>query len=150
MKIFKTLIVRAVVIGVSLLASSTAFAEVQLTMLNGRVSLIAKDATIRQILTEWARVGQAKIVNLEKLSGAPITIELHDVPESQALDIVLRSLVGCMAAPWPIASRQPLRLRSRRHHAAGGWTASHRSRGGGAADLSATAADQSPAAAGRR
>jgi len=30
----------------------------QLTIQDGRVSLIAKDATVRQILAEWARIGQ--------------------------------------------------------------------------------------------
>ena len=47
-----------------LLAVSTASADVQLTMQNGRVSLVATDATVRQILTEWARVGHTKIVNM--------------------------------------------------------------------------------------
>ena len=48
----------------SLAAVPAARADVQLTMQNGRVSLVAKDATVRQILTEWARVGQTQIVNV--------------------------------------------------------------------------------------
>jgi len=40
-----------------LLPVTTASADVQLTMQNGHVSIVAKDATVRQILTEWARVG---------------------------------------------------------------------------------------------
>ena len=35
-------------------------AEVQLSIRNGRVTIVAKDATVRQILTEWARVGKTK------------------------------------------------------------------------------------------
>src|SRR6266498_1810799 len=93
------------VLGVSvvvwLLAGSTAFADVQVTMHDGRVSVVAKDATLRQILTEWARVGQTKVVNVERIPGAPMTIELRDLPEAQALEILLRSLSGYMAAPRP-------------------------------------------------
>ena len=82
-----------------LAAGSTAFAEVQLTIRNGRVSLVAKDATVRQILTEWARVGQTKIVNVERIPGGPVTLELKNVPEQEALDVLLRSVSGYMVAP---------------------------------------------------
>lgn len=97
---------KTVFIGVAacLLAVSTASAEVQLTMHGGRVSLVAKDATVRQILTEWARVGQTKIVNAERVPGGPITLELIDVPEAQALDVLLRTLSGYIAAPRPVES----------------------------------------------
>ena len=50
---------------------------------------MAKDATVRQILAEWARVGQTKIVNVERIPGGPLTLELNNVPEAQALDILL-------------------------------------------------------------
>jgi len=85
-----------------LFTAATASADVQLTMQNGRVSLVAKDATVRQILTEWARVGDTKIVNIERVPGGPVTIELTNVPEAQALDVVLRSLSGYIAAPRPV------------------------------------------------
>jgi hypothetical protein len=80
-------------------AVSTASADVQLTMENGRVSIVAKDATIRQILTEWARVGHTKIVNVERIPGGPMTIELNNVTESQALEVLLRAMSGYIAAP---------------------------------------------------
>ena len=81
--------------------ASAASADVQLTLQNGRVSLVARDATLRQILAEWARVGQTKIVNAERVPGGPLSIELIDVPEREALDILLRSLSGYVAAPRP-------------------------------------------------
>jgi hypothetical protein len=92
---------RVVLIGaaISLLAGSAAFADVQLTIQNGRVSLVARDATVRQILTEWARIGQTKIVNVERIPGGPVTLELTNVSESEALDVLLRSVSGYMAAP---------------------------------------------------
>ena len=95
---------KMVIIGVVawLLAVSTAFADVQLTMQGGRVSLVAKDATVRQILTEWARVGHTKIVNVERVPGGPVTLELINVPESQALDVLLRALSGYITAPRPV------------------------------------------------
>ncbi len=83
-------------------AVSTASADVQLSMANGRVSIVATDATVRQILTEWARVGQTKIVNVERIPGGPLTLELTDVPEDQALDLLLRSVSGYLAAPRPV------------------------------------------------
>jgi hypothetical protein len=79
--------------------TSPAFADVKLTMKDGMVTLVAKDVTVKQILTEWARVGQTKIVNLEKIPGGPVTLELTNVPEAQALDVLLRSVAGYMAAP---------------------------------------------------
>jgi hypothetical protein len=95
---------KTAIIGVAawLIAVSTAFADVQLTMQGGRVSLVAKDATVRQILTEWARVGHTKIVNMERVPGGPVTLELINVPESQALDVLLRTLSGYITAPRPV------------------------------------------------
>ena len=95
---------KATLIGIAawLAAVSTATADVNLTMQNGRVSLVAKDATVRQILTEWARVGQTKIVNMERVPGGPVTLELTDVPEAQALEVLLRTLSGYITAPRPV------------------------------------------------
>lgn len=81
------------------LVSATASADVKVSIQDGRVSIVAKDATVRQILTEWARVGQTKVVNVEKIPGGPQTIELTNVPESEALDVLLRSVSGFIAAP---------------------------------------------------
>ena len=95
---------KTAILGVAawLLAVSTASADVQLTMHNGRVSLVAKDATVRQILTEWAKVGHTKIVNMERVPGGPISLQLVDVPEGQALEVLLRTLSGYIAAPRPV------------------------------------------------
>jgi hypothetical protein len=82
-----------------LLTASAASADVQVLLNNGRVSIVAKDATVRQILAEWARVGQTKVVNVDRIPGGPLTLELSNVPEGQALDVLLRSVSGYMAAP---------------------------------------------------
>jgi len=80
-------------------AARPASAEVQLTMNAGRVSLSAKNATISQILAEWAKVGQTKIINAERVGGGPMTLELTDVPEVEAIEILLRSAGGYVLAP---------------------------------------------------
>jgi hypothetical protein len=88
------------------LAASTASAEVQLSIGDGRVTLTATNATVRQILAEWARVGQTKVVNAERIPGGPLTLQLTNMPEQEALDILLRSVTGYMAAPrsTPVAN----------------------------------------------
>jgi hypothetical protein len=75
--------------------------NLQLTMQNGRVTIIATDVPLRQILDEWSRVGQTKIVNGDKLAGPPMTLQLVNKSEREALDILLRSAAGYMAAPRP-------------------------------------------------
>src|SRR5262245_60131526 len=98
----------SVIAGFTLLAltavAPSASADVQLSIHDGRVTIIAKDATVRQILTEWARVGHTSIVNVERIPGGPVTLELKDVPELEALDVLLRTLSGFMAAPRTAAA----------------------------------------------
>ncbi len=89
--------VLSILIGFVFAATAAQAAEVQLTIRDGRVWLSAHDATPRQILTEWERVGHTRIVNGERLAGSPVSIELAGVPEQQALDVVLRSASGFMA-----------------------------------------------------
>ena len=52
-----------------------------LAIARGASPLVATNATVGQILTEWARVGQTKIVNVERIPGGPLTLQLTDVPE---------------------------------------------------------------------
>lgn len=89
----------ALALGLALALPASAQAEVRVMMKDGLVTVTANGATVREILAEWARVGQTRIVNAERISGAPITMQLTDVPEAQALDIVLRSVSGYLAAP---------------------------------------------------
>lgn len=66
---------------------------------NGRVTVEATGATVRSILNEWAKNGGTKVVGVERVTGAPVTIKLVNVPEAQALESILRSVAGYMAAP---------------------------------------------------
>ena len=83
----------------SLVPGASARADVQIAMSDGRVTMNAAGATIREILAAWAKVGQTRIVNAERVSGGPVTLHLQDVPEEQALEIILRSVSGYLAAP---------------------------------------------------
>jgi hypothetical protein len=80
--------------------------DLKLSIGNGRVTLIADSVPVRTILQEWARLGQSQIVNGEKVLGGPVTLRLIDVPEAEALDVVLRSASGYLAAPRPVQMAQ--------------------------------------------
>src|SRR6476619_4006688 len=60
--------------------------DLRLEFQDGYVTLKAHDVPVRQILAEWARRGQTKITNGEKVVGTPVTLELTRVPEKQALE----------------------------------------------------------------
>jgi hypothetical protein len=83
-------------------SSTAAAGDLKLSMQGGRVTLIADNVPLRQILQEWARVGQTKIVNADKLNGPVISLQLINAPERDALDILLRSASGYIAAPRPV------------------------------------------------
>lgn len=80
-------------------ASSAAAQTVSLTLRDGRVTLITQNATPAAILAEWARQGQTRVVDAERVTGAPLTLRLENVSEREALDVVLRGAAGYIAAP---------------------------------------------------
>jgi hypothetical protein len=84
-------------------AGTAAAGEVKLAIRGGRVTLVAEQATVRQILDEWARVGGTRIVNADKLTGPPVSLRLENVPETQALETILRAASGFVAAPRRVA-----------------------------------------------
>jgi hypothetical protein len=86
-----------VVVMLALVATPASAGELKLTINNGLVTVIADGVPVSQILSEWARIGQTKIVNGEKVMTL-VNLELIDVPEKKALEIVLRSASGFMAA----------------------------------------------------
>ena len=98
-QLFRCLVITAVV---GAAASPAAAGELKLSLSNGRATLIAQDVPVRQILDEWARVGQTTIVNGDKLTGPALTLQLVDRPEREVLDLILRSASGYIAAQRPI------------------------------------------------
>jgi hypothetical protein len=73
--------VAVVALAASSAAAQTATPGVSLTIRDGKVTLKAEQASLRQILAEWERQGQVRIVGAEKLTGGPVTLTLVDMPE---------------------------------------------------------------------
>lgn len=93
-----------VIVATSVAATTPAAAgELKLSMANGRATLMATDVPVRQILAEWARVGETKVVNGERVLGPNLTLQMVDRPEREVLDAVLRTAAGYVAAPRPAA-----------------------------------------------
>jgi len=92
---------RIIGVGVLVLALSASASAQQLTLEfhDGRVTVDAAGVQVRTILSEWARLGGTTVVGGDKVTGAPLTIRLEDVPEAQALEVILRNVAGYMAAP---------------------------------------------------
>jgi hypothetical protein len=86
---------------------------VSLTIRDGRVTLRAENAALRQILAEWERQGQMKVVGADKLAPQVVTLSLTDMPEKQALEIVMRGVPGYMAIDRATADAPPAPSASR-------------------------------------
>lgn len=92
-------LLRLVIFVVGVAASSaTAAPGVQLSIESGRVWLVTSGATVGQILAEWARVGGTRVINGDRVADGPLTLEMRGVPELQALEVVMRSTGGFIAA----------------------------------------------------
>jgi hypothetical protein len=84
-------------LSVLLCGAGTASAQALALQFNdGRVRLKADNVPASRILAEWARVGGTRIVHGERVPGPPLTLDIVDAPERQALDIVLRDAAGYM------------------------------------------------------
>jgi len=94
----KTFHVLAVVALLAAGATSAAAQGVTLEFQGGKVRLLAQNVSVSQILAEWSRRGRTTIVNGERVPGPPVTLELENVSEQEALDIVLRNVSGYLVA----------------------------------------------------
>ncbi|HUK35337.1 MAG TPA: glycosyltransferase [Vicinamibacterales bacterium] len=77
--------------------------NVSLTIADGRVSLVARDATVRQILAEWARIGGTQIDNVDAAPSGVLDVRLTDVTEDEAVHVLLRG-VNYVAVERPFAN----------------------------------------------
>ena len=73
--------------------------DVRISMERGRVTVIAIDARLADVLAEWSRVGATRFVGAEPLGGEPVTLHLIDAAEADAIRLLLRSAAGYVAAP---------------------------------------------------
>lgn len=88
----------AVSVLASCLVASPATAELRLSFEAGRVTLAAVDVSLRAVLEAWAVEGLTLISNIEQLSAEPVTLELTDVTETEALTTLLSSQLGYVAS----------------------------------------------------
>jgi hypothetical protein len=92
----------------ALLITPSVHADLRFSVRDGRVVIVAKDATVAEILAEWGRLGQTAIVNADQLPSEPVTLELQNVGEADALAVLLRGarayLAQSRAAADPTAS----------------------------------------------
>ncbi|HKT79933.1 MAG TPA: hypothetical protein VJP86_06905 [Vicinamibacterales bacterium] len=78
-------------------AAQAAAANVTVSLRNGLVSIHATQAPLSEIIAEWSRVGGTVFVNTNIVPATPTTLELTDVPEKDALAILLRDTTGYLA-----------------------------------------------------
>ena len=71
---------------------------------DGTVSLQARNVPLRTILQEWARSGRTTFINAERVTGAPMTIELTNVTERDALATLLRGTSGYIIGARPVVT----------------------------------------------
>jgi len=61
---------------------------------NHRVTVTARDMTVSQILDRWSKIGGTVVLNGAAVQSGPVTLQLTDVSERDALDILLRGVGG--------------------------------------------------------
>ena len=104
--------------------------DLELSFSAGRVTVVAADVPLVAILDEWARLGDTRFVAGEGLLARAVSVRLVDVPEREALRVLLRAAGGYIAesrsASQPGVSafeRVLVMTGGRRRAAAGGFLA---------------------------
>jgi len=64
----------------------------------GLVDLSAHAVTVAQILARWSEVGGTMVVNGDQIQSGPMSLDLVDVPEREALSVILRGVPGYLLA----------------------------------------------------
>ena len=75
--------------------------EIRLSMDGGRVTVIATDVRLADVLAEWSRIGAMRFVGGEAIGEEAITMHVVDVTEEEAIRLLLRAAAGFVAAPRP-------------------------------------------------
>jgi hypothetical protein len=85
----------------TLAVPAAAQAPLTLSIQDGQVTLKAQNVPVATILNEWARIGGTNVIGANRVTGAPVTLELDGVPERQALEVLLRNVSGYLLALRP-------------------------------------------------
>ena len=78
-------------------ASVAAAEELRIAIGSGRVTLIADDAALGDVLAAWARAGGTRFTGAGPIEAARVSLHLVDVDESQALGWLLQPAAGYVA-----------------------------------------------------
>ena len=90
-----TLLIAAAVLAASPAAGQTA----DVSFAAGRVTITAHETPLAVILGAWERHGGSQFVGAGRLPVQPVSVQLVDVPEREALRVLLRSAAGYVALP---------------------------------------------------
>lgn len=80
-------------------AAAPAAAELKLSFDAGRVTVVASDVPLAAILATWEQVGHTRFVAADSLPARPVSVHMENVPEREALRVLLRAAGGYIAAP---------------------------------------------------
>lgn len=96
-------------VALSVVIAAPAFAQqpLKLSFHDGRVSVDATSVPVRTILDQWSKIGGTKVIGADRITGAPMTVKLVNVTEAQALETILKSVAGYMAAPRNASTTGP-------------------------------------------
>src|SRR5258706_15195970 len=64
----------------------------------GLVDLSAHAVSVAEILARWSEVGGITVVNGNQVQSGPMTIDLVNTPEREALSVILRGVPGYLLA----------------------------------------------------
>lgn len=71
--------------------------DLELSFSAGRVTVVAAEVPLAAILDEWARLGDTRFVAGDGLPARAVSVRLVDVPEREALRVLLRAAGGYIA-----------------------------------------------------
>lgn len=80
-------------------AAAPAAAELELSFDAGRVTVVASDVPLAAILAAWEQVGHTRFVAADSLPARSVSVHMANVPEREALRVLLRAAGGYIAAP---------------------------------------------------
>lgn len=99
MTLKRTVVVAAALLTCAIPMRAQSARKLDISFNAGRVTILAENVTLAEILAEWSRKGGSKIVNAEQLRGAPVMLtEFKDQPEAHVLRTLLREAPGYGAA----------------------------------------------------
>ena len=80
-------------------AAAPAAADLELSFDAGRVTVVASDVPLAAVLAAWEQVGHTRFVAADSLPARPVSVHMANVPEREALRVLLRAAGGYIATP---------------------------------------------------